>query len=166
MPRTEGPDRSALAAAVAVLLAAIAVLAIVLDFGPFADDPQGFAETGDEICAAAHERFERLQREPPRTPADAAALTRQLAEIAEQELDEIKGLEAPDDVADDLARYLRARERGIDLLRRGAAAAEDGATGAYDELQAELARTQPARQRLAREVGFRQCSRPLTLRSD
>lgn len=164
MQGSEGSNRVGIAGAIALGIAALLALALILDLGPFADEDlseQEFVAAGDEICAEAHDRFLELQRTPPRTPGDAAELTRELTSVAEEELDAIADLPAPSSLDPDVERYLAARERGIELIRRGAEAAEQREAEAYERLQVELARSQPARQRLARQIGFTVCSRPL-----
>jgi hypothetical protein len=61
-----------------------------------------------------------------------------------------------------LDRYIEAREQGLEILRDGLEAAEDDDAEAYADAQAQIADTQVDRARLAREVGFTECSRPLT----
>jgi hypothetical protein len=156
--------RSGIAAAAVGGVALLVVLALLLDLGPFGDDdpgPSEFAATADEICAEARDEFRDLQRTPPRTPGDAAELTRDLASLAEEELEEIGSLTPPAGAEADVARYLEAKEAGIELLRAGADAADAGDAERYEQLQAELERSQPKRLRLARAAGLAECSRPL-----
>ena len=164
MQGSESSNRVAVAAAITLAVAALVALAVVFDLGPFADEDlseQELVAAGDEICAEAHDRFLELQRTPPRTSGDAAELTRELVSVAEEELDAIADLPAPSSLDADVERYLAARERGIELIRRGAVAAEEREPESYERLRAELERGQPARQRLARRIGFAVCSRPL-----
>jgi hypothetical protein len=144
-----------------ILALAVAAAAVLLWFS---NDELSRAELlaqGDEICASANDAFADLQREPPRTARQAAELTERLVEIAEDELDELEDLGRPAELADALDRYLAARAEGIELLREGQAAAEAGDSRRYSSVRAELVAGQPARRRLAREIGFRECSRPL-----
>ena len=164
MPDPQPKHRTGIVAAIVLLVAVLAALAIVLDLGPFADEAAeapDFLVSADEICAQAQDEFVGLQRTPPRTPADAAALTRELADIAQRELEEIRALPAPPELEPDLERYLDARAEGIELLREGADAAEAEDAEAYTDLQAQAARTQAKRRALARAVGLSRCSRPL-----
>jgi hypothetical protein len=117
-----------------------------------------FVARGDEICKQAHEQFSEAQQNPPNTPAGAAELQRRLIEVSEGELSAIDDLDAPSDIRPALDRYLRARERGIALLKRGLAAARQEDERAYAAAQARLAAGQVRRLRLARAVGFRECS--------
>lgn len=144
---------------VAALLAVVAILG--WPFGGSLSRAELIAE-GDAICARAHDAFEELQSEPPRTSREATALTEQLIGIAEDEHDEIDSLEPPAELEQPLDRYLGARERGIELLRQGLAAAEAADSRPYEVAQAELAATQrDPRRRLARRIGFEECSQPL-----
>ena len=144
--------------------AALFLVGAMLGLGPFKEEELLESELlvrGDEICRAAHEAFLDLQVDPPQTPNEAAALTRNLVGISEDELDRLDELEPPPALESALERYLEAREEGIELLRDGLEAAEARDPGAYDRAQAELEESQPERRRLARAVGFAVCSRPL-----
>jgi hypothetical protein len=119
-----------------------------------------FVSKGDQICKNAHDQFAELQKSPPTNAAEAAALTQTLIDISNSELDQIRGLEAPSDVQPALDRYLKAREQGIALLKEGLAAAQNGNARAYATAQAKITKGQVARLKLARAVGFNECSRP------
>jgi hypothetical protein len=121
---------------------------------------------GDEICKQGRQQFAELQRDPPQSAAESAELTRQLIEITEAEIDDLNDLDAPEESQDALADYLEAREQGLEILRRGLEAAEDEDAEAYAEAQAEIARSQLDRARLAERVGFDECSRPLSGEAD
>jgi hypothetical protein len=162
-PRPRRPAWIAGALGVVVVLVALYLL---LD--PLGDEltREEVLAQGDEICAEAHEAFTDLQDETPGTAAEAADLTGQLVNIAEDERDEIDDLEGPDDLEAQIDAYLSAREEGIDQLQRGLDAAEDGNAGAYADAQAKVAAAQLKRGRVAREIGFRECSRPLVDRDE
>lgn len=164
MPESNSSNRAVVLAVVLAALAGVTAAALILDFDPFADDdpPAGdYLASGDEICAEAQREFVDAQRTPPRTPADAAELTSDLADVAEEEIAQLRELTVPAQLRTDAERYLAAREEGVALLRAGVKAAEDEDPGTYEDLQAQLERTQPVRHRLARKVGFTECSRPL-----
>ncbi|MGH2950472.1 MAG: hypothetical protein ACRDKX_00305 [Solirubrobacterales bacterium] len=157
-------DRAGMAIAVAALIGLLVALAALLDLGPFADDELSRAELiarGDEVCERAHAAFEELQDQPPQTAREAQDLTDRLVGIAEDELEEVGDLDGPDDLDELVDGYLQAREEGIDALRAGRDAADDDDARAYAEAQADVAAAQDRRRRLAREIGFRECSRPL-----
>jgi hypothetical protein len=164
-PRPPRSDRRGLWIALGALGAAtLVVIAIVADLGPFADEELSEAEflsRGDEICREAHDEFEDLQGRTPNTASEAADLTGNLMEISEGELDEIRDLNVPAPLERSLDRYLEAREQGIEQLRKGLDAAEDGDAFAYADAQAKVAAGQVRRLKLAKQVGFSECSRVL-----
>lgn len=157
-------DRRRWALGGAVAVAALLALAAALGAWPFGGtlSREEFVERGDEICADAHAEFEKLQAEPPRSASDAAELTGELIEVAEDEHSDLDGLAEPDELSDLVGRYLAARQQGIEVMREGLEAAEAADARGYEAAQAQLARSQrDPRHRLARRIGFRQCSRPL-----
>jgi hypothetical protein len=164
-PRPPRSDRRGLWIALGALgVATLVVIAIVADLGPFADEELSEAEflsRGDEICREAHDEFEDLQGRTPNTASEAADLTGNLMEISEGELDEIRDLNVPAPLERSLDRYLEAREQGIEQLRKGLDAAEDGDAFAYADAQAKVAAGQVRRLKLAKQVGFSECSRVL-----
>lgn len=157
-------NRTAIAAAILGTIAVLVALAALLNLGPFADEDLGAADflaQGDEICNQAHDDFLDFQASTPRTPQDAEALTESLIEVAEDERDEIRDLNPPASLAGGVADYLSDREKGIDILRDGLAAAQDGDAHGYELAQAKLASNQNDRQKTAEELGFSKCSQPL-----
>lgn len=168
-PRDERrASRTAITLAVLVVAGAAAALLAILDVAPFGGDAdeeeltrEAFIAEGDGICQRARDRFLELQRDPPRSAAEAAELTAELIEISRGELEDIRSLNPPADIEDDLDRYLAAREQGIEAIEEGLAAAEEGDARAYAQAQSEVAEGQVRRARLARAVGFTACSRPL-----
>lgn len=146
---------------IGVGVAALAVILIVLLGGELTRE-ELIAE-GDEICAEAHEAFRDLQRDQPTTARAAEDLTDELIAIAEDERDEIDDLDGPDDLDEEVDRYVEARERGIELMRRGRAAADDGSQTAYEQAQTRLDATQADRRRIARKIGFSVCSERIEL---
>jgi hypothetical protein len=140
-------------------------LAIALDVGPFADDEElsegEFLARGDEICREAHEEFESAQKQSPTTASEAADLTGDLIDISQSEVDQIRDLNAPASLQRPLQRYLDAREEGIAQLQKGLDAAEKSDAFAYGDAQAKVAADQVHRLQLAKEVGFKECSRVL-----
>lgn len=163
-PEPKAGNRLVWAAIAALGVAVLLVLAILLDLGPFADEELSEAEflaRADEICADAHSDFERLQDSPPSTASEAAALTQELADISKGELDGVSDLNAPASLTTPLERYVKARQEGIDKLREGLDAAEEGDGFAYADAQAKVASGQLNRLKLAQKVGFDECSRVL-----
>lgn len=151
-------------ALVAGAVAAVLAAGIAFDLGPFAEEESSrgqFIAAGDEVCRRAHDAFVDLQRQPPQTPEQAAELTGKLIDIAEDESDEISSLRPPAELVVPVERYLEARERGIEALRRGRDAASKRDTAAYESAQGDLADAQIERARMASRIGFSECSRPI-----
>jgi hypothetical protein len=163
-PEPQAGNRLVWVAIAALGVGVLIALAIILDLGPFADEPLSEAEflaRADRICADAHSDYERLQDSPPSTAAEATELTQELVDISHEELDQISDLDAPAAVETPLERYLHAREDGINKLREGADAAEKGDAFAYSAAQAKVASGQLDRQKLAKAVGLEECSKVL-----
>ena len=154
----------------ALLAAGVAVaLVLLIDGGGSAPSEtltrQQFRARGDRICADAHRQFADLQRNQPATAEDAEDLTQALLETAEHERDSLAALAAPPELEQRVGEYLKARGQGIAELRKGLAAAKRGDGDAYLTAQAAVARGQLARERLARQIGFRECSAPIGSRA-
>ncbi|TMK68441.1 MAG: hypothetical protein E6G48_10385 [Actinobacteria bacterium] len=147
------------------LLAVIVALAALLDIGPFGNDGGNsqlskaqFVAKSDEICKNAHDQFVALQQAPPKTSSEAAALQQKLIAISVNELNQIGTLGAPSDLEPALDRYLRARERGIRVLKEGLKAAQNNDPVAYERSKRKIFQGQGERTRLAHAVGFTVCS--------
>ena len=145
------------------LVVVIVALGALLGLGPFEDEDSSltraeFIAKGDEACERAHQQFAELQKTPPNSAEGAVTLTQNLIEISENELNQIRALDGPPEVEPALDRYLEAREQGIAVLKRGQEAAQDRNARAYADAQAESAAGQVRRLKLAREVGFSECS--------
>jgi hypothetical protein len=150
----------------ALLAAAACGAAALGGCGPFGDDEelseQEFTAEGNAICERGREQYLELQRDPPKSASEAAELTRRLIEITESEIEDLRDLNGPVDSEDALDDYLESREAGLEILREGLEAVEDQDAQAYSEAQAQIARGQVDRARLAEKVGLSGCSQPLT----
>jgi hypothetical protein len=153
-----------LASGIAAVLLLIFALGAVFHLGPFERTELSRGELlaqGDEICRRAHAAFEDLQVKQPQTPDQAATLTGQLLDIAQDERNRLAALNGPDDFNAEIQTYLDARDLGIEALRRGREAAIAGRADEYAQVQSELAETQRQRIQIARQVGFAECSRKI-----
>jgi hypothetical protein len=145
-------------------LVLIVALAALFDLGPFDDEEaeslskSEFIAKADEVCQQAHDQFAELQKQAPNSAEGAATLTQNLVDISQNELNQLRALNAPPEVQEGLDRYLRAREQGIAVLERGVQAAKDRNAPAYTKAQAEIAAGQVRRLKLAQAVGFSECS--------
>ena len=88
-------------AAVLGALVVIVALAALLDLGPFDDEDTAslskaeFISKGDQVCERAHDQFAELQKKPPNSAEEAATLTKNLLDISENELSQIRALDGP-----------------------------------------------------------------------
>ncbi len=149
-----------------VLAVAGLTAAALADLGPFEDDGGGaltqadFVTQGNAICQRGDQQFAELHKSPPKTPQAAAALTAKVIQLSTQELSSLEALQAPASAKPAFERYLAARRDVIATLHKGETAAQNEDAAGYAQAQAEVAGGQVKRARLAREVGFTQCSRP------
>ncbi len=158
-------SRTGLAGGLVLAVGILIAIAAIFGLGPCAEDDLSVTEylaRGDEICTRAHDEFLDLQSATPRTPAEAAELVRALIDVAEEERDAIADLPAPISVSGRVDSYLAARDAGITQLNDGLKAAEAEDASAYRDTQAGLESSQARRQALAHEVGFNECSKPLS----
>jgi hypothetical protein len=158
------PGRSAFLAAALTLFAAVAGLAGCGGGGGGEAGMQltkaEFVAKGDEICREGDKQYAQAQQNPPTTAAGNAALTERLIQITNDQVSQIRALDAPGDVQSALDRYLHAREQGVTILEQALSAARGNDAPAYAAAQAKMAAGQVDRLRLAQAVGFSECSRP------
>lgn len=142
---------------------ALAAAAIAAGCGGGGGEPltaQQLVAQGDELCKQGQERFAQIQSEPPANASDAVDQTEQLIDSANEELEGLRDLKAPEELSDTYSQYLDAKQEALDLLSNGRDAANDQDAERYGELQSEVAAAGPERLKLARAVGFTICSRP------
>ncbi|MGZ5313006.1 MAG: hypothetical protein ACXWW8_04335 [Solirubrobacterales bacterium] len=114
---------------------------------------------GDEICKQNQLRFSEIQSAPPNNAADAVDLTDQLIDSASEELDGLRDLTPPAELADPYSAYIDAKQEALDRLEDGNEAAKDQDAKRYADLQDQNANSVPERLRLAKAVGFKVCGR-------
>ncbi|MGH2924657.1 MAG: hypothetical protein ACRDK1_01650, partial [Solirubrobacterales bacterium] len=111
---------------------------------------------------AAVQKFGQVRQAPPTTSTAAADLTTRLIAITSDEIAQIRALSAPNEVRASLDSYLRARDRGLAILKQELEAARRNDPGGFAVARARMGSGQVARLRLARAVGFKDCSSPGT----
>jgi hypothetical protein len=116
------------------------------------------AQRADEICATEQHSFGRIQAHPPPNASVAADQTDELVKATEDASSQLRALKPPDQIAAAYDRYLAARDRAVDQMKRGKDAAENQDSAAYGAAQAAVARDAPQRRKLARAVGLKACS--------
>jgi hypothetical protein len=149
-------------AAGAALALAPALLVAGCGEGPEQVSAEELVAQGDEICRTGQQRFGEIQGDLPANAAEAVDQTERLIQESESELTALRELEPPDELRAAYDRYLEARGRVLEYLRRGRDAAEAQDSQGYLEAQAGVAKRAAQRQQLARAVGFQVCSKTPT----
>jgi hypothetical protein len=150
-------ERGFESAAALALVAAVTVAGC--GGGPQDVNAEELVAEGDEICRLGQERFDEIQEDPPANASEAVEQTELLIQESEDELNALRDLEPPDELRESYDRYLEARGRALEFLRRGRDAAEKQDSQAYLEAQTGVAKRAKERQTLAQAVGFQVCSK-------
>ena len=142
-----------------VLSAALAAVAAGCgDGGPEQVSAEELVAKGDALCRDGQQRFAEIQAKPLRNANDAEAQTRELIDVAEDELNELRDLEPPDELGPAYDAWLAARVSGIEVFEQGLDAAERDDDQAYVDAQTRAAAGGAKRRELAAAVGFKVCS--------
>jgi predicted small lipoprotein YifL len=144
-------------AAFAALLASAAGCG---DDGPREVSASELVAKGDARCEEGRQRFAEIQQTALRNANDAADQTRDLIDAANDELNDLRDLVPPDELADAYDAYLDSRVRAIEVMKQGLDAAERDDDKAYVDAQARAAAGAASRTTLAEAVGFMVCSVP------
>ena len=146
--------------ALRVSLAAFACLAALSGCGGDSDSltRQELVQDANRICRAQAERFREIQAEPPHSAHDAVEQTDELISVSENALERFGDLDAPEELAEPLNAYLRARRRALVLLRRGREAAERQDRRAYSAALDRALKQSVERRALARKLRFTDCA--------
>jgi hypothetical protein len=114
-------------------------------------------QKADRICRVEQTKFDRIQAHPPANAFIAADQTRELIEVAEAASSDLGELKPPEPLTSSFDRYLDARDRAVDEMRRGRDAAENQDSAGYAAAQTAVAKGAPQRRRLAGALGLRVC---------
>jgi hypothetical protein len=115
-------------------------------------------QKADAICAQERSSFTRIQAHAPPNASVAADQTDELIKVTEDANTKLRDLKPPEELQAAYDRYLDARDRTIDQMKRGKDAAENQDSAIYGAAQAAVARDAPQRRKLARSLGLRVCS--------
>jgi hypothetical protein len=116
------------------------------------------AQKADEICGKERSSFARIQAHPPPNASVAADQTDELVRATEDANSALRDLKPPEELQPAYDRYLAARDRTIDQMKRGKDAAENQDAAAYGAAQAAVVRDAPERKKLAQALGLKVCS--------
>jgi hypothetical protein len=145
----------------------IAPTAILLVAGPIAGCGGGgsdqvsaaeLVQRADAICVKERSSFGRIQAHAPPNASVAADQTDALIKASQDANSQLRDLKPPDQLQSAYDRYLAARDRVIDQMKRGEDAAEGQDSTAYGAAQAAVARDAQQRRKLARSLGLKICS--------
>jgi hypothetical protein len=120
--------------------------------------PTELVQRADAICRTEQGAFNRIQAHPPPNASIAADQTGQLLRATERANSDLRDLSPPDALKAPYDRYLEARDRVVDQMKRGQEAAEKQDSSDYSAAQAAVAHEAPERRKLARAVGLKVCS--------
>jgi hypothetical protein len=120
--------------------------------------PTELVQKADAICGEERSSFARIQSQPPPNASVAADQTGELIRITEDANSGLRDLKPPEELQSAYDRYLEARERVVDEMKRGRDAAENRDSADYGAAQAAVAREAPQRRKLAQALGLRVCS--------
>jgi hypothetical protein len=115
-------------------------------------------QMADEICGKERSSFGRIQTHPPPNASVAADQSDELIRVTEDANSGLRDLRPPEELEPAYDRYLEARDRALDQLKRGRKAAENQDSAAYGAAQAAAAAEAPERRKLAEALGMKVCS--------
>jgi len=119
--------------------------------------PAELVQKADGVCRVEQTKFDQIQAHPPANASIAADQTKELIDVAEAASSDLGELEPPESLSASFDRYLGARNRAVDEMRKGRDAAEDQDSAGYAAAQTAVAKGAPQRRRLAGALGLRVC---------
>jgi hypothetical protein len=122
--------------------------------------PEQFRADANKVCRDLERNLNRIQSRLPRTADQAEKQASAIVDVSQQALDNLRKIEAPDQLSDAYDSYLKARERAIGFAEDSRDAAADNDADAYVRGKRRLAAGQPERRKQALQLGLGACSRP------
>jgi hypothetical protein len=142
------------------LIPTIAILSLGIGCGGGNDEVSAaeLVQKADEICGKERSTYQRAQAHPPPNASIAADQTSELIQATEEANSRLRDLKPPEELQSNYDRYLEARGRVVDQMKRGRDAAADQDSADYGAAQAAVARDAPQRHKLAQALGLKVCS--------
>jgi hypothetical protein len=109
----------------------------------------------DSICKTYEARLDALGT--PENQEQLADFADKALPIARQGRDDLADLEPPEELEDEYDAWLEQGDRAIDIVERLRDAAKDGDSAEVQKIAGEAEATDREANRLARQLGFRQC---------
>lgn len=122
--------------------------------------PEQFRADANKVCRDLERNLDRIQRRLPQTADQAEEQASAIVDVSQQALDNLRKVDAPEELSEAYDRYLNARERAIGFAEDSRDAAADNDADAYARGKRRLAAGQPERRREALQLGLDACSRP------
>jgi hypothetical protein len=143
-----------------LLIPTVAILSLGAgcDGGDDRVSPAELVQKADAICGKERSSFARIQSHPPPNASVAADQTGELIRVTEDANSGLRDLKPPEELQSAYDRYLEARQRVVDQMKRGRDAAENQDSADYGAAQAAVARDAPQRRKLAQALGLKVCS--------
>lgn len=134
--------------------ALMAVAAVVLATGCGGSDSE-FRERAQAICAKYNKEIEAIER--PGSLKELADTSGRIAGLIEKQLEEMRELKAPGDVADDYQRWLKLTSEAVGNANAIKQAAANGDQQRVNVLAGEAARNTLSSDRIARDMEIPGC---------
>ena len=119
-----------------------------------------YRDQANDVCRDVERQLDEIQRTLPATAEQAEKQAEAVIDVSEQALDNLRQVDAPEEVQGTYDRYLSEREAAIEFIEQARDAAADKDSGAYEQAKRRLAAGQPTRRQLALKAGLSACSRP------
>ena len=151
-------DRSCLLVVPAIVILALNGLGCGGSGGKDEVTAAELVQRADAICGKERSTFAQVQAHPPPNASVAADQTGELVKATESASSQLRELKPPEELQAAYDRYLEARDRAVEQMKRGKDAADDRDSAAYGAAQAAVAREAPQRRKLAQALGLKACS--------
>ena len=138
------------------LALAIAAIALSACGGDDEEDSGAFADRVNAVCDDYRRSLGALP--PPETRDASADFDARAARLDNEVIDELHGLEPPEEAQVDYEEYVSAHEDALELVARIRAATTEGDPGTAKHLQDEAGPAVERLDQLAGELGFTSCA--------
>ena len=122
--------------------------------------PEEFRGQATEVCRDIERQLDKIQETLPVTAEQAEKQAEAVIGVSEQALDNLRKVDAPEELQGTYERYLDEREKAIEFVEQAREAANAKDSGAYERAKRRLAAGQPVRRQQALKLGLDSCSRP------